>query len=52
VIASQGISAEELAIRLEVEQHSVERNLAAMEREGFLYQENSGYMVRGSKKKG
>jgi len=52
VIVNPGISAEELAVRLEVEQHSVERNLAAMEREGFLYQENSRYMVRGSKKKG
>jgi A/G-specific adenine glycosylase len=52
VIASPGISAVELTNQLEAEQQGVERNLAAMEQEGFLYQLNGRYMVCGSTKKG
>lgn len=52
VIENPGISAKELAVRLEAEQRVVERNLTAMEDEGFLSQSNSRYMVCGRKKKG
>lgn len=52
VIANPGISAEGLAEQLEAEQQGVEKNLAAMEREGFISQSDSRYMVCGSKKKG
>ncbi|MBK5274441.1 MAG: A/G-specific adenine glycosylase [Desulfuromonadales bacterium] len=52
VMAGQGISAAALADELGVEQGAVERNLADMEREGFLSQANGRYMVFGKNKKG
>ena len=52
VISSPGISAAELADQLEVLRCDVERNLAAMEQEGFLYQTNSRYAVSDGTKKG
>jgi A/G-specific adenine glycosylase len=52
VIASPDISVVELADQLEAEQRDVERNLADMEREGFLCQANSRYRVCGGTKKG
>jgi len=52
VIASPGISTLKLAVLLDAEQPDVERNLGDMVREGFLYQEDSGYTVRGGTKKG
>ena len=52
VIASPGISAAELTGQLGAEQGDVERNLAGMEREGFLYRTNSRYMVCDGTKKG
>jgi A/G-specific adenine glycosylase len=52
VMVSPGISAAELADQLGAEQRDVERNLAAMQREGFLHQKNNRYTVSGSTKKG
>ena len=52
VISSPGISAAELADQLEVLRCDVERNLAAMELEGFLYLTNSRYAVTDGTKKG
>jgi len=52
VIASPEISAAELADQLEVLRCDVERNLAAMEQEGFLYLTNSRYAVSDGTKKG
>jgi A/G-specific adenine glycosylase len=52
VIACPEISAMELADQLGAEQGDVEKNLADMQREGFLYQADSRYQVQNSKKKG
>ena len=52
VIADPGTSAGELADQLEAEQRDVERNLADMVREGFLYQVNRRYMVCDGSEKG
>jgi A/G-specific adenine glycosylase len=52
VIAKQGLSAAELAQELDVDLGDVGRNLAAMEREGFLCQTDSRYSVTNDKKKG
>lgn len=52
VMASPGISAAELAGQLESELEHVERNLADMEREGFLCRTGSSCLVRGTTKKG
>jgi A/G-specific adenine glycosylase len=52
VMAGPGIYAAELADQLCVVQGDVERNLAAMEREGFLCQTSGRYMVPGATKKG
>jgi A/G-specific adenine glycosylase len=52
VIAGPGISAVGLAEQLEAGQGDVERNLADMEREGFLRQTNGRYRVGDSTKKG
>lgn len=52
VIAGPGGTAKELARKLGAEQGDVERNLADMEREGFLWQTNSRYLLRDGTKKG
>jgi len=52
VIAVPGTSAMELAGLLGAEQADVERNLADMEREGFLSRANSSYSVCDGTKKG
>jgi A/G-specific adenine glycosylase len=52
VIASPGISAMELTGLLGAEQRDVERNLADMEREGFLYQTENRYVVCDGTKRG
>jgi A/G-specific adenine glycosylase len=52
VIATPGISGSELAEQLGAEIENVVRNLVDMEREGFLSQINSRYLVAGDKKKG
>jgi len=52
VMAGPGTSAAELAAQLEAEQGDVERNLADMEREGFLCRTDGRYLVRDSTKKG
>lgn len=46
VMASPGISAADLAEKLEAEQGDVERNLADMEREGFLCRTGSSYQTK------
>jgi A/G-specific adenine glycosylase len=46
------ISAAELADQLGAEKGAVEKNLADMEREGFLYQAESRYLIRDGTKKG
>jgi A/G-specific adenine glycosylase len=52
VISNTGITAAELTAQLGAEQEDVERNLAGMEREGFLFQENNRYRVCTDTKKG
>jgi len=52
VIECPGVSAAELADRLGAEPGDVDRNLAAMEREGFLQRVDDSYRVSGSTKKG
>jgi A/G-specific adenine glycosylase len=52
VIANPGISAGELAGELGAEKGDVTRNLADMEREGFLCRTRSRYMVPGTTKRG
>ena len=52
VMAHPGISAKELTAQLAAQQRDVERNLADMEREGFLDQISSRYVVSGGAKKG
>lgn len=52
VMAGPGASALELAGQLGAEQAVVERNLADMEREGFLCRTGSHYLVRDYTKKG
>jgi len=52
VMAGPGVSAAELADKLEAEQGDVERNLADMEREGFLCRTGTRYLVQGTTKKG
>jgi A/G-specific adenine glycosylase len=52
ILANSGISAVELADLVGGELSKVERNLADMEREGFLQQTNSRYMAGDSSKKG
>ena len=52
VMAGPGFTAAELAGQLGVEQVDVERNLADMEREGFLCRTGGRYLVRGTTKKG
>ena len=52
VLASPGSSAAELAGQLGAEPGDVERNLADMEREGFLCRTDSRYLVQGTTKKG
>jgi DNA-binding MarR family transcriptional regulator len=51
-MAGPGISAAELALQLGVEQGDVERNLADLEREGFLCRTGGLYQVRSATKKG
>jgi A/G-specific adenine glycosylase len=52
VIAGQGSSVAELAGQLEAERGDVEKNLADMEREGFLCQINGRYRIPDAAKKG
>jgi A/G-specific adenine glycosylase len=52
VMAGPGMTAVELAGQLAAEQGDVERNLADMEREGFLCRTGSRYQVCGGTKKG
>ena len=52
VMAGPGFTAAELAGQLGSEQGDVERNLADMEREGFLCRTGGRYLVRGTTKKG
>ena len=52
VIAGQGSSVAELAVLLGAEQEDVQRNLADMEREGFLCQINCGYRIPDTEEKG
>jgi A/G-specific adenine glycosylase len=52
VIASPGFTGDELAGQLGAGQGDVERNLADMEREGFLCQTGGRFMVREGTKKG
>lgn len=52
VMAGPGISALELAGQLGADQENVERNLADMEREGFLCRTGSGWLVGNTTKKG
>ena len=52
VMAGPGFTAAELAGQLGSEQGDVERNLADMEREGFLCRTGGRYLVRGGAKKG
>jgi A/G-specific adenine glycosylase len=52
VIASPGITVAEMAIQLGVADADVQRNLSDLQREGFLCQENSRYLVPNDTKKG
>ena len=52
VMVGPGVSAAELAGQLGADQGDVEKNLADMEREGFLCRTGSGYLVQSSTKKG
>jgi DNA-binding transcriptional regulator YhcF (GntR family) len=51
-MANPGMTSAELAEQAGVDVHITEKNLADMEREGFLYQINSGYRVCDDTKKG
>ncbi len=52
VLVAREISAAELAEQLDADHRAVERNLADMEREGFLFQSNGRYSVSDDTKKG
>lgn len=52
VLEHPGMSAAELSGQLQAKHTNVERNLADMEQEGFLYQTNGRYTVCDSTKKG
>jgi len=52
VISNTIITAAELTAQLGAEQEDVERNLADLTHEGFLYQSSRGYIVNNSTKKG
>lgn len=51
-LAVKAIDAAELARKLDADQEAVERNLAALCREGFLCEERARYSVAGNKKRG
>jgi A/G-specific adenine glycosylase len=52
LMALQGSSAAELAAQLDAKINAVEKNLADMEREGFLKRAGKGYMIGDGTKKG
>ncbi|MFZ2950247.1 MAG: A/G-specific adenine glycosylase [Desulfuromonadaceae bacterium] len=52
IMAKPGITPEKLLAILAAEQETVERNLEALQREGFLVKRGSGYSVAGEKKRG
>lgn len=52
IVMEPGISPEKLQAMLDAGQEAVERNLEALEREGFLVKRGSGYGVAGKKNEG
>lgn len=52
IVTEPGISPEKLLTMLAAEQEAVERNLGALEREGFLVKCGCGYRVAGEKNEG
>ena len=52
VMTTPGQSAAELTDQLGAERENVQRNLSDLQREGFLHQKDSRYVLRGSTEKG